>query len=165
MPPEKNVDEVKRLEILKGMDILDTDPESRFDLITKKATQLLGAPIAVISIIDKDREWFKSCQGLEQKEGKRKVSFCTHALKADNLFVVEDTLKDERFKDNPYVTGEPFLRFYAGMVLKELKTGTPIGVFCIKDKKPRKMSPEEVAILIDLANQAEDELNKKIDTK
>lgn len=151
--------ETDRLAALQGMNILDTPSEERFDTITKEALRLLRVPISTISILDKDREWFKSCQGLEQKEGDRKVAFCAHALLAKDLFVVEDTLLDERFKNNPYVTGEPFIRFYAGQALLERKSALPVGVFCIKDIKPRTLSLDELAIFIDLATRAEVELN------
>ncbi len=156
----KKISEEKRLKIVKDMNILDTKPEERFDVLTRKATNTLGVPISTISIIDKEREWFKSCQGIDLKEGPREIAFCSEALKAEQIFIIEDTFKDENFKNNPYVTGEPFIRFYAGVVLRERKNGAPIGVFCVKDKKPRKMTAEEIATLIDLANTAEEELNK-----
>ena len=115
-----------------------------------------------LTILDSDREWFKSYQGLEEKEGDRSISFCGHALLASDIFIVEDTLKDERFLDNPMVIGKPFVRFYAGIALfdRKHKTGLPIGVFCVKDTKPRKFDVEEMSILIDLAIRAEKELNK-----
>ena len=152
--------EEERLEAVHGMAILDTKPESRFDAITKEATKLLNVPISTITILDEKREWFKSCTGLDQKEGERAISFCAHALVVKDLFIVQDTLKDERFKDNPMVTGYPFIRFYAGQSLLDHKTGQPVGVFCIKDKKPRDLSIEEMGVFINLANLAEEELNK-----
>lgn len=152
--------EKQRLEAVHGMAILDTKPESRFDAITKKATDLLKVPISTITILDEKREWFKSCVGLDQKEGERAISFCGHALMVKDLFIIKDTLEDERFKDNPMVIGHPFIRFYAGQSLLDYKTGQPIGVFCIKDTKPRNFSIEETGVFIDLANLAEKELNK-----
>ncbi len=142
------------------MGILDTKPEERFDRITKEATEKLQVPISTIAILDSKREWFKSCTGLDQKESDRAISFCGHALLVKELFIIEDTLKDDRFKDNPMVTGFPFIRFYAGQALLDYKTGKSIGVFCIKDTKPRKLSVGEVGIILDLANKAEIELNK-----
>ena len=106
------------------------------------------------------REWFKSCVGLGQKEGERALSFCGHALFAKDMFIVNDTLKDERFADNPLVTGYPFIRFYAGIALLDYKSGQPIGVFCVKDTKPREFSVEDISTLMSLANSAEQELNK-----
>ena len=152
--------ESERLAALHGLGLLDTKPEPRFDEITKEATRQLKMPISTISILDENREWFKSCQGVSAKEGPRDISFCGHALLAADVFVVEDTLADERFKDNPYVTGPPFIRFYAGQALREKKSGLPIGVFCVKDIKPRHFGSEELAIFIGLADRAETELNK-----
>ena len=141
------------------MAILDTEPEERFDRLTKEAVEKLHVPISTITILDENREWFKSCQGLDEKENKREISFCAHALLAKDIFIVEDTLKDPRFADNPMVINPPHIRFYAGMALLDHKTGQPVGVFCVKDTKPRKLSLQEMGILIDLANRAEKELN------
>ena len=155
-------DEEKRLSILKKLGILDTPPEERFDEITKEATNYFKTPISTVSIIDKDREWFKSKVGIEKNEGTRDESFCGHALMADNVFVVNDTTKDERFSDNPQVVKPPNIRSYAGVVLREKNTKEPIGVFCIKDIKPRKFSTEDIAKLISLGQKAEEEINKKL---
>lgn len=152
--------EKARMEALHRMAILDTKPEERFDVLTRTAVEKLHVPISMVSIIDTYREWFKSCTGLNQKEGQRVVSFCGHALLARNLFVVEDTKLDERFKDNPMVTNFPFIRFYAGVALYDRKSHQPIGVFCVKDTKPKKLTTEEISIILDLASKAEDELNK-----
>lgn len=152
-------DEDERLIAVHNLAILDTEPEKRFDTITKEAKDKLGVPISTLTIIDKDREWFKSKQGINQNEGKREVSFCGHALLATEIFIVEDTLKDERFKDNPMVVGEPYIRFYAGVSLRDKHTKQPVGVLCVKDTKPRKLSFEEINILMDLASRAEIELN------
>ena len=154
------VDENKRLEAVHRMAILDSEPEERFDILTKEAVEKLKVSISMISIIDSEREWFKSCTGLNQKEGERVVSFCGHALLAKNLFIVEDTLKDPRFADNPMVVGFPFIRFYAGVALFDHKTRQPIGVFCVKDTKPKQLSVSETGIILDLAERAEKELNK-----
>lgn len=151
--------EEKRLAALRSMGILDTVPEERFDRLTREATEQFHVPIAAITLIDAEREWFKSCQGLSAREGKRSESFCGHAMLSKLIFVVEDTLEDERFADNPMVTGAPYIRFYAAVVLHHRPTNLPVGVFCIKDTKPRKMSPAEVVQLIDLGKRAEAELN------
>ncbi len=154
------LDEEERLITLKEMNILDTKPEERFDVLTNEAVKKLNVAMSMISIIDKDREWFKSCAGSNQKEGDRIVSFCGHALLAKNIYIIEDTLKDPIFSNNPMVTGAPFVRFYAGIPLIDYKTRQPIGVFCVKDTKPRKLTDEEMDFLIDLASRAEKELNK-----
>jgi GAF domain-containing protein len=154
-------DEKERLEVVHRMAILDTKPESRFDVLTNEAVEKLKVPISTVSILDSKREWFKSCVGLDQKEGERAVSFCGHALLAKDMFIVNDTLKDARFADNPMVTGFPFIRFYAGIALLDYDTGKAIGVFCVKDTKPRNFGLEETSILVDLAERAEEELNKK----
>jgi GAF domain-containing protein len=153
------VDEQERLEAVHRLAILDTEPEERFDVLTKEAVERLRVPMSMVSILDADREWFKSCVGFAKKEGDRDVSFCGHALLAKYLFVVEDTLKDSRFADNPMVVGSPYIRFYAGMALLDHKTGKAIGVFCVKDTEPRTFSAEDTAILMDLADRAEKELN------
>jgi len=155
IPKDENI----RIEAVHRMAILDTKPEERFDRLTKEAVDRLKVPISTITIIDSKREWFKSCQGLDEKEGERAVSFCGHALLAQNIFIVEDTLKDDRFKDNPMVIGHPFIRFYAGIAILDHKTGQPVGVFCVKDTKPRTFSISEINILIDLADRAEKEIN------
>ncbi len=157
-PIPKN--EKKRIEAVHRMAILDTKPERRFDRLTKEAVKKLKVPISTLSILDSKREWFKSCQGLKEKEGERAISFCGHTLLARNIFFVEDTLKDPRFADNPMVIGSPFIRFYGGIALVDYKSGQYVGVFCIKDIKPRTLNAKEVDIFIDLAEQTEKELNK-----
>ncbi|KKR43008.1 MAG: GGDEF domain protein [Parcubacteria group bacterium GW2011_GWF1_40_6] len=153
-------DENKRIEAVHRLALLDTEPEERFDVLTREAAEKLKVSMSMVSILDSDREWYKSCVGFNKKEGGRAESFCGHALLATNIFIVEDTLKDSRFADNPTVIGEPFIRFYAGIALFDHKTRQPIGVFCVKDTKPKKLSVKEIGIMIDLANKAEKELNK-----
>ena len=109
--------------------------------------------------MDKDREWYKSRQGLDSTEAPRAISFCAHAMLSRDVFIVEDALEDERFKDNPMVIGKPYIRFYAGVALYD-KMGMNIGVLCIKDTKPRKFSTEDISKLMDLASRAEAEFNK-----
>ncbi|OGG72945.1 hypothetical protein A3A38_04370 [Candidatus Kaiserbacteria bacterium RIFCSPLOWO2_01_FULL_53_17] len=157
--PPITSNEQSRLKAVKQLKILDTALEERFDSITREAVKRLRAPISTISIIDKDREWFKSRVGLDQTQGPRDISFCGHSMLARDIFIVEDTLLDERFADNPYVIGEPHLRFYAGVSLHERDSGLPVGVFCIKDIRPRKLSAGEIAALIELAGRVEAELN------
>ena len=100
-------------------------------------------------------------QGMEVKEGPRNVAFCSWALLSTEIFIVEDTLEDERFKDNPYVIGSPFIRFYAGFAIKDAVSGLPVGVFCIKDIRPRKLSMDELGVLFELAKKAEVLVNSR----
>lgn len=153
--------EDQRLCAVFDLKILDTAREERFDLITQKAVNRFFVPISTITIVDKDREWYKSAQGLEQKQDKRDTSFCGHAMLQEDIFIVEDTKKDERFKDNLHVIGVPFIRFYAGKSLYDHKTNLPIGVFCIKGYEPKKMTLEEISDFLDFAKLAEEEINKK----
>ncbi len=152
-------DEGARLEAVHRLGLLDTPPEERFDRITAAALEKLNVPISTVSILDRDREYYKSCQGTMVKQGDRDISFCGHAMMAKYLFVVPDTLEDPRFADNPMVVGDPHIRFYAGMALCDRKTKQPVGVFCVKDTKPRDLSAEETEALLELAKQAEDEVN------
>lgn len=151
-------DELKRIASLYALNLLDTPPEERFDRLTKTATQIFHVPISTLTLIDSNREWFKSCQGLSKKEGDRAVSFCSHALVEDEILVIKDTFLDKRFSDNPMVIGEPYLRFYAGVPVVSAD-GQRIGVFCIKDTKPREFSKEDEEILQGLAAWAEMEIN------
>lgn len=158
----KPENEEGRMEALHKLAILDTESEERFDILTREAIEKLNVRMSMVSIIDSDREWFKSCAGIDQKESPRDVSFCGHALLATNMFVVEDTFKDSRFADNPMVIGYPFIRFYAGVALFDYKTNLPIGVFCIKDTEPKILEVDDIANMLDLAHRAEIELNKKV---
>jgi GAF domain-containing protein len=154
--------EKDRICAVEGLKILDTASEERFDRITKAALQRFLVPISTIAIIDSEREWFKSVQGLKLKEGPRDISFCGHALLSELILVVNDTLLDPRFSDNPMVVGAPFIRFYAGKSLYDFETKLPVGVFCIKDHTPREMSLKDISDFLDLSDQAEREINIKI---
>ncbi len=155
-------DEQARLDALLRMGLLDTPPEERFDHITKEAVKRFNVMLSSITLVDKDREWFKSYCGIPiNKEGPRDISFCAHVLKEAEVFVIEDTTKDPRFIDNPYVIGPPFIRFYAGVALHESLTNQPIGVFCIKDNKPHNFNEQDVSDLLNFAKLAEKELNSK----
>lgn len=151
-------DEKERLRSLRQLNILDTPPEERFDRITRLATRLFKVPISTITLVDSDREWFKSCQGLDAREGKRAISFCGHAMLADGFFVISDARKDTRFSKNPMVLGKPFIRFYAAIPLRSAD-GKRMGAFCIKDYKPRKINSEKIEQLKTLASWAEVEIN------
>lgn len=152
--------EEERLLSLHTLGLLDTEPEERFDRITRIATKIFNAPISTLTLVDANREWFKSCEGLPGKEGDRAISFCGHALLSPTIFVIPDTLKDPRFADNPMVIGKPFIRFYAGVPIMSAD-GQRVGVFCIKDTKPRIFSKQDEDILFGLASWAELEINSR----
>lgn len=157
-PAPVPTDETARLERIQELGLLDTPPEERFDRITRIATRLFSVPISTVSLIDKDREFYKSCQGLNEREGDRAVSFCGHAMWEDDVFVISDALADERFADNPLVIEPPYIRFYAG---KSILTadGLRMGTLCIKDVKPREFSDEDRRVLTDLSRWVELEIN------
>ena len=149
--------EAERIEAIKRAQILDTPPEERFDRLTRLARRLFGVPMALVSVVDADRQWFKSAQGLATRQTPRKVSFCAHAILGDELFIVRDALADERFSDNPLVTENPKIRFYAGCPLS-LAGGHKLGALCLLDVEPRELSADEQELLRDLAGMAEQEL-------
>ncbi|HEY1227890.1 MAG TPA: GAF domain-containing protein, partial [Ramlibacter sp.] len=151
-------DEAQRLLDLCRLELLDTAPEARFDRITRTAARLFGVPTALITLVDAERQWFKSRQGLQAESTPRRVSFCGHAVLQEGPLVVPDAKADPRFADNPLVTGEPHVRFYAGMPLHG-SAGYRVGSLCVIDQVPRAFSPEDIAALADLAAWAELELN------
>jgi GGDEF domain-containing protein len=155
--PKIPANEAQRLAALEALDILDTAPEERFDRITRIARRLFGVPIALVSLIDSDRQWFKSKQGLAATQTPRKVSFCGHAILGDRPFVVENAQQDERFVDNPLVTGGPEIRFYAGYPLAAAD-GSKIGTLCIISTEPRQVSADDEFMLQALATMVEAEL-------
>ena len=155
--PATPENEISRLKTLKSLNILDTMPEERFDRLTRIARRVFDAPIALVSLVDENRQWFKSCMGLDTRETSRDISFCGHAILADNFFIISDTLADDRFADNPLVTGKPHIRFYAGAPLKALD-GSKLGTLCIIDRKPRTLDREQLQLLSDLAIIVEQEL-------
>lgn len=137
--------------------MLDTPSDERLDDITRLVQKLFNAPIALVSLVDADRQWFKSRQGLEASETPRDVSFCGHAILSDELFVVPDACRDQRFADNPLVTGEPRVRFYAGYPLKAA-TGHRLGTLCVIDHEPRELSAAQRELLADVGKLAEHQL-------
>jgi PAS domain S-box-containing protein len=155
--PEKPDNEVQRLAALRQLAILDTAPEERYDRITRTAKQVFDVPIAGVSLVDENRQWFKSRQGLDAFETPREISFCGHAILGDGAFVVEDTLADPRFRDNPLVKGNPHIRFYAGVPLSTMD-GFKLGTLCIIDRKPRSFDQHDRAFLTGLAQWVEREL-------
>ena len=147
-------DERSRLGELCALGLLDSEADPIFDRITRLTSRVLGVPIALVSFIDADRQWFKSRQGLDVCETGRDISFCGHAILEDEIFVIEDATLDERFADNPLVAGEFGLRFYAGVPLAG-PAGHRLGTLCVIDKRPRVMTAHDRANLSDLAGIVE----------
>jgi anti-sigma regulatory factor (Ser/Thr protein kinase) len=150
-------DESARLAALRRYRILDTDPERAFDDLTMLASHICGTPIALISLIDVDRQWFKSRVGLTLAETSRSVSFCSHAIKQRELYVVSDARKHEAFRDNPFVAADDGIRFYAGAPLVT-PDGHALGTLCVIDRVPRTLSVEQVDALKALSRQVEAQL-------
>ncbi len=155
--PPVPANEEARLAALHALEILDTPAEERFDRITRLAQTLLDVPIAYVALIDANRQWFKSCQGLGGAETSRDVSFCGWAIMQDEMLVIPDAYEDKRFADNPLVTGEPFIRFYCGQSLKSAE-GLNVGTLCLVDRKPRALTQRDHDRVLDLARMAEREL-------
>ena len=150
-------DETARLRSLQSLAILDTEFERRFDRITRVAAAALEVPIALVSLVDENRQWFKSCVGLDARETPRSVSFCGHAIASDEVFIIEDAHHDARFFDNPLVVREPFVRFYAGQPLDD-GAGHKLGTLCLIDRRPRSLSTAQIGLLQELGTWAEEEL-------
>ena len=150
-------DEAKRLASVRALGLLDTEPDERFDRITRLATALFNVPMATIALIDENRQWFKSRQGVGAQEGPRDAAFCAHTVYHREPLIIADAFKDERFADNPLVLGEPRIRFYAGYPLK-LDDGACVGTLCLLDTRPRTMDERELERLRDLACFAMDEI-------
>ena len=146
LPP----DELDRLSLLDALALMDTPPEPVFDRITRLASRLLNVPMAMFSLVDADRQWFKSRVGLETDQTPREYAFCAHAIGMTRPLVVNDTTRDQRFSDNPLVNGPPNIRFYAGVPIRTA-AGLAIGTLCALDTKPRELGPEEAEVLNDLA--------------
>jgi CheY-like chemotaxis protein len=146
-------DEARRIAALRELRILDTAPEARFDRVTRLATALFDVPMATISLIDEDRQWFKSCQGLGAEETSRDAAFCAHVVHSRQPMIVADTFLDERFADNPLVVGDPRIRFYAGYPLI-LDDGHCVGTLCLLDTRPRTLAAPDMDRLHDLADIA-----------
>jgi two-component system NtrC family sensor kinase len=154
-PPGIPADERQRLEALTRSELLDTPPEPDFDDIARLAAESCGTPIALISLVDRDRQWFKANVGLRGvDETDRNISFCTHAIESEGLFLVEDARVDERFATNPLVQGFPFIRFYAGAPI-QTEDGFHLGTLCVIDPRPRTLSDSQRHILLGLKRQVE----------
>lgn len=159
--PDKPHNEAQRIKDLEQLEILDSNVEERYDRITRLAKRLFDVPISVISLVDKNRQWFKSRVGIDAQETERDISFCGHAILDTNPFIVSDTLQDDRFADNPLVVGDPGIRFYAGVPLL-YNNGSILGTLCIIDTKPRKFAAEQLSDLIDLGKIIEKELISRV---
>ncbi|MDD5303151.1 MAG: response regulator [Elusimicrobia bacterium] len=155
--PKNPPDEAKRLEALRRLKILDTAPEERFDRLTRLAQNLLGVPTALVSLIDAERQWFKSRQGLDATETARDISFCGHAILGTEPFIIPDASKDPRFADNPLVASGPNIRFYAGVPLR-LSSGEAMGTLCVIDRIPRTLDARRIQLLRDLGALVSNEL-------
>lgn len=157
LAPNKHRNEEQRLDTLRSLNILDTQPEDRFDRLTRLAKRLFDVPIALVSLVDENRQWFKSCIGLPVLETPRDISFCGHSILGEDIFLIPDATKDDRFVDNPLVTGDPHIRFYAGCPLKATD-GTKLGTLCIIDDKPRHFGDDDLHAMRDLAAMVESEM-------
>lgn len=148
--------EEERLKSLYMIDLLDVRDEERFERLTRIGQKLFQVPIAVINLLDRDRQWALACQGLSGREMSRDISFCAHAILQQEPLIVSDARQDERFYDNPLVTGEPYIRFYVGYPV-HLPDGAVVGTLCLVNSEPRDFTPEDIATLKDLAFIVEDE--------
>ena len=155
--PQPDADRVRALHELQ---LLDTPPEERFDRITRLACRLLGVPISLVALVDADRQWFKSRVGIDLQETARATSFCTHTIQHEQGLVIEDARLDPRFAANPFVLGEPRVRFYAGIPLAA-PDGSPVGALCVIDSEVRQFDAGQMATLRDLAAIAGDELRAR----
>ncbi len=150
--------EKRRLKAVHDLQILDTSADEAFDRVTRLAAHLFDVPIALVSILDSERQWFKSMVGVSVRETSRRVSFCGHAIEHDGVFLVPDARVDPRFADNPLVCGTPNIAFYAGVTLKS-PDGLPLGTLCVIDRIPREPSQQDIARLEDLAAIVQQNLN------
>ena len=155
-------DEASRIAALRDLDILDTPPEDRFDRYTDITARAFGMPVALISLIDESRQWFKSAVGIDMNETPRDVSFCAHAILGDDVFEVHNARVDPRFRNNPLVIGPPYIRFYAGAPLK-MSNGHRLGTLCIIDRIPRHLSDDERMKLKHLADMVVNEIVREVD--
>ncbi|MBV7534420.1 sensor domain-containing diguanylate cyclase [Duganella sp. sic0402] len=143
---------------MKSLNVLDTPAEERFDRVTRMAKRMFRVPMALVSIVDQDRQWFKSVQGLDACQTPRNISFCGHAILGEDIFLIQNALEDPRFADNPLVAGPPHIRFYAGCPLRA-PDGAKVGTLCIIDTAPREFDHDDALALHDLAAMVEDELS------
>jgi GGDEF domain-containing protein len=150
-------DELERQRSLDRLGVLDTPAEARFDRLVGLGRRLLGVEVALVSLVDRDRQWFKATAGLEASQTPRDISFCGHAIHGDDLFIVPDATRDPRFAGNPLVVDGPRIRLYAGVPLSD-PHGFKLGTLCIIDGRPRELNPSDARVLRDLGRIAEREL-------
>ncbi len=160
-PAPKPADEASRLAELRALALLDTGPEERFDRVTRLAQRLFDVPIALVSLVDADRQWFKSHPNLEMTETPREVAFCGWAILDNEVMQVPDATADPRFEGNPLVVDDPGIRFYAGVPISG-PAGSRLGTLCLIDRKPRRLSEADQASLRDLAEMIENEIASTI---
>lgn len=153
-------DEEERLQAVYRLGLLDTAAEERFDRHTRIAAAVFDAPIALLTLIDRDRQWYKSHLGFNFSETPRDIGFCSHAILEDAPLVVNDALRDDRFAENPVVIGDPHVRFYAGIPLRTAD-GARVGALCIVDHRPRNLNPTQIKMLQDIARMVEEELEQQ----
>lgn len=154
-------DEAERMAALRRYRILDTEPERSFDDLALLASHICGTPMALITLVDERRQWFKSRVGVSVTETSRAISFCTHAIQQTDLFVVQDATRDERFKNNPQVTGDAHIRFYAGAPLVT-PDGHALGTLCVVDRVSRTLTPEQLEALDALRRQVQTQLQLRL---
>lgn len=162
--PEIPQNESDRLATLRSLRILDTPPDDRFDRYARISARIFDVPIAVVSLVDRYRQWFKSAEGLDAKETPRDISFCGHAILGDDIFEIQNARRDPRFRDNPLVTDQPNIRFYAGAPLTA-PNGHKLGTLCIIDKVPRRLNDEQKTMLQNLADMVVKEMIEHVDTE
>jgi len=156
-PVEAPANEEERLAALERAEILDTPPEAPFDTVAQLAAPICEVPIALVSLVDRDRQWFKAKVGIAVSETPRELAFCAHAIHGDVPLIVRDALTDARFSDNPLVVGDPNIRFYAGVPLHG-DDGSSLGTLCVIDRVPRELTPKQLQALDMLARQASTEI-------
>ncbi|MEO5966696.1 MAG: GAF domain-containing protein [Ferruginibacter sp.] len=160
----ENLEEIRRIENLKKFDILDTPPDGSYDEITSLASKIFDVPIAIISLVDTDRIWFKSAYGLDAEEIPRSPGLCSSAIMSDDVYIVENARIDPRTLANPLVTGLLGLQFYAAAQLRSLE-GYNLGTFCIIDKTPRTLSVKELNMLRQLSRIVMDHFEVKLKSR
>ena len=157
LKPNAAEGERNRLKTLNSLNVFDNLFEERFDRLTRMAQRMFGVPIALVSLVDSHHQWFKSKMGLKVKETSKEIPYCEHVILSKDVLVIQDTMKDERFADNPLVVTDPEIRFYAGCPLNTY-LGSKVGTLCLIDRKVREFSYEDKLALTDLAHMVENEL-------